>query len=119
MGALKYSTQMRRDSILSQAFACAVSSHKKVLSPKPTCPSRFTPNTVLSSGSVFYLAMFQVYIPLWAGPTLSSHITLSIPQRKSFSHTRLVEALGQELFRGGVIRMKASQPTELGFRSTF
>lgn len=72
MGALKYSTQMRRDSILSQAFACAVSSHKKVLSPKPTCPSRFTPNTVLSSGSVFYLAMFQVYIPLWAGPTLSS-----------------------------------------------
>lgn len=50
---------------------------------------------------------------------LLSHITLSIPQRKSFSHTRLVEALGQELFRGGVIRMKASQPTELGFRSTF
>lgn len=57
--------------------------------------------------SILYLALYRVYVLLWLVLFCipASHVTLCIPQRRSFfwvpSLISLAEALGKELFQGG------------------
>ena len=107
------------------AFAHNVDSPRTVFSPEPTCHSRCKSDVFFPFLSILYLALYRVYIPHWLVLLCipASHVTLSIPQRRSFfwvpSLISLAEALGKELFRGGYSRMKASQQSSFFFFNIF